>query len=384
MKSLSYGHQLVEDDDIEAVLGVLRGETLTQGAALEGFEGALEELLGVQHAVAVGNGTQALEILYRALGVGPGVRVLVPANTFLATATAAVRLGARVEFIDSEPETGNLCPLELARRLERGPAPDLVVAVHFAGLPCDMGRLLELKRAHGFSIVEDAAHALGARYRIDGRWWNPGQHPAVDGAILSFHPVKPITCGEGGAILTQHRDVAAHLGLLRSHGMATGELGRDASRYFAPMRELGCNARLSEMQAALGWSQLGKLERFRSRRARIAARYSRRLEGVEFLLGEDAEKRHAWHLFVIRVAPEERDRVRAELARRGIGTQVHYHPVPLQPWFIRHMGEVEVPRALAHALGAISLPLHPGLTDQDVDRVIEAVNEAVAPTAVAP
>lgn len=388
-RDLSYGRPCLDEEDRAAVLEVLKGTWLTQGPTLARFEAGLCEATGAGHAVGVANGTLALELAYAAVGVGPGTRVLVPANTFLATASAAERLGAQVEFVDVERTTGNLDLAALARRLETGPTPDLVVPVHFAGLPCEMALLLELKRAFGFGLIEDASHALGARYREGGRWWHPGEHPEIEAATFSFHPVKPVTSGEGGAILTPAADVATRARVLREHGVdRTANQPRSTTSVltgreievppdFAPMVALGTNGRLSEMHAALGLSQLGKLARFRERRAQIAARYRAELQGVETLEPGDAQREHAWHLFVVHVPSAIRDLLRAHLLERGIGTQVHYHPVPAQPWYARSHDESAFEVAVQHGATAISLPLHPGLTDEDVGFVIEAVNAVV-------
>ncbi|MFT7543209.1 MAG: perosamine synthetase [Gammaproteobacteria bacterium] len=358
---LSYGRQLLDEEDIAAVVAALRSDFLTQGPTVARFEAGLCEVTGAQNAIAVANGTLALEVAYGALGVGPGARVLVPANTFVATATAAERLGATVEFIDVELETGNLDLAALARRLAKGPTPDLVVPV-------------QLKRSFGFAIVEDAAHALGARYFEGSRWWSPGEHPEVAAAVYSFHPVKPITSAEGGAVMTPDATLAERVRLLRGQGIDGESARREGHLHYAPMVALGTNARLSELHAALGLSQLAKLNRFRTRRAEIAARYRRELFGVTLLEEGDDTQEHAWHLFVIQVDPELRDPLRAALLEKGVGTQVHYHPVPYQPWFQRRNPEVEVPVALEHAESALSLPLHPGLTEEQVGHVIRAVN----------
>ena len=369
---LGYGRQCIDEDDERAVLAVLRGDYLTQGPAVEAFEDALCRATGAPRAVAVSSGTAALQLAYRILGVERGSVVWVPANTFLASATTALHAGARVELLDVDHETGNLDVGELERRLEEGPVPDVVCVVHFAGLACDMQRLIDLKRRHGFAILEDAAHALGASYLVDGRAFGPGSHPAIDAACLSFHPVKTITTGEGGAVLVPDSSSAARLRRLRSHGVA-----RDYSTDvpFAPMLELGWNARLSDLHAALGASQLTKLEAFVERRNALAERYAHGLAGladVQLPSTAPAGERHAWHLFVLRVQEHERGPLVAYLRERGIGTQLHYAPLSWHPWFRTHL-QARVPAAEAHARRALSLPLHPGLRDVDVDRVVEAL-----------
>lgn len=374
---LGYGRQEIDAEDIEAVVRVLSGPHLTQGPAVARFESALEEATGARHAVAVANGTCALQLAYLALGIRSGSRLLTTANTFLATATAALHTGAEVDFVDIEPRGANLDVDLVEARLARGERIAVVAAVHFAGLPCAMERLIQLKRRHGFKLVEDAAHALGARYRVEGRLWRAGEHPEIDATCLSFHPVKHITTGEGGAVLTNDAGIAERVRALRSHGIDRtsqerpfGEDGPSPS-WFAPMVALGFNYRLTDLQAALGTSQLTKLERFLARRRALARRYASSLTGFELPQVGDASSEHTWHLFWIR--SPRRDSLMGFLRERGIGTQVHYYPVPYQPFFRARLGARRYPRAEAHARSALSLPLFPGLTDADQTRVIEAL-----------
>jgi dTDP-4-amino-4,6-dideoxygalactose transaminase len=390
---IGYGRQYVDQDDVDAVAAVLLGASLTQGPAVPRFEAGLAQATGAPHAVAVANGTCALHLAYHVLGVGPGRDVLTTANTFLATATAAQMCGAEAEFVDVDPRTGNLDLSLLERRLERGRAPHAVTAVHFAGRPCDMQRLIALKRRHDFLLVEDAAHALGARYEVDGRRYRPGEHPEVDATVLSFHPVKHVTTGEGGAVLVHDAARAQRLRRLRSHGvdpdgalelppylrMSAAAFRIDGSHApFKPQVELGFNYRLSDLQAALGASQLGKLPDFLAGRKEIATRYRDELRGYALLHGDsldgDADHEHAWHLFVIRCEPGERDPLMERLRHAGIHTQVHYFPVPLQPWFVGRAVGGPFDAAIEHAHTALSLPLYPALSDEEQSRVIAALN----------
>jgi dTDP-4-amino-4,6-dideoxygalactose transaminase len=381
---LGYGRQYVDQDDVDAVAAVLLEGALTQGPAVARFEAGLCQATGAPHAVAVANGTCALHLAYHALGVGPGRNLLTTANTFLATATAAQMCGAEVEFLDIDARTGNLDVRALEARLAAGPAPHVVTAVHFAGLACDMEWLLALKRRHDFLLVEDAAHALGARYRVDGRWYRVGEHPEIDATILSFHPVKHVTTGEGGAVLVHDAAMAARLARLRSHGtdpdsaqLPFGPGAGPKPSWFNPLVELGFNYRLSDVQAALGASQLKKLPDFLAARREVAARYLAELRGFELPhpggLDERAEREHAWHLFVIRCAAEERDALLVHLRERGIRAQVHYYPVPLQPWFRERGSTRPYPHAVAHARTALSLPIYPSLSEEDQGRVIAAL-----------
>jgi dTDP-4-amino-4,6-dideoxygalactose transaminase len=255
-----------------------------------------------------------------------------------------------------------------------------------------MQRILELKRRHGFRLIEDAAHAIGARYQVDGRWWRVGEHPEVDATCLSFHPVKHVTTGEGGAVLCSDRRLASRLARLRSHGVDRGlglvpfEPAQDAAAageappWFGPMVELGLNSRLSELHAALGRSQLAKLPSFLAARREIARRYHEELaccHGVELLRAGGACAEHAWHLCVMRVAPERRDELMRHLHEEEISTQLHFYPVPLQPWYREADAERRFPRAIAHARSALSLPIYPTLSADDQERVIEALRRGL-------
>jgi dTDP-4-amino-4,6-dideoxygalactose transaminase len=386
LETIGYGRQYVDRDDVDAVGRVLLGDHLTQGPEVTHFEGGLAHATGAPQAVAVSSGTTALHLAYHALGVGPGRNVLTTANTFLATATAAHMCGAEAEFVDVDARSGNLDVAQLEARLNSHRPPHVVAAVHFAGLPCDMEWILALKRRHDFLLVEDASHALGARYQVEGRWYRVGEHPEIDATVLSFHPVKHVTTGEGGAILTHDASLAARLRRLRSHGVdpdaphvpfpeSPVESRVRKPAWFTPMVELGFNYRLSDVHAALGTSQLKRLPEFLEARREIALRYLAELRGFELPVpaGIDAQsdREHAWHLFVIRCAAEERDELQAYLARQGIRTQVHYYPVPYQPWFRgRVEGQVSFPRAEAHAKTALSIPIYPALSEEQQGRVI--------------
>ena len=373
-RQLSYGKQCLDEDDFAAVRAVLESDYLTQGPAVRRFEEDLVRLGGAPHAVAVANGTVALELAYAALGVGPGSRVWTSANTFLASATAAVRRGGDVRFLDVEPRAGLIDPDEARARLESGERVDVLTVVHFAGRIAPMGEWIELKRRFGFRLVEDACHSFGARYSFEGRRWGPGEHPEVDAATLSFHPVKPVTTAEGGAVLTADETLADRLRLLACHGIDRtsserpfgGSEDEPAPAWWLPMVRLGTNARLSDVHAALGSSQLSKLDRFLSRRREIAAVYREALADAsdrwQVLDPGDDEHEHAWHLFCLRVDPEERPRLWDHLVERGILPQLHYYPVPLQPWFRERLPERSYPNAEFHARSSLSLPIYPRST----------------------
>jgi dTDP-4-amino-4,6-dideoxygalactose transaminase len=315
--------------------------------------------------------------------------VLTSANVPLAVASAAQLCGGGVEFLDVDAHTGNLDVRRLEERLEHGPPPYVVTASHFAGLPCDMEWLLALKRRHDFLLVEEASHALGARYRVDGRWYHVGEHPEIDATVLAFGTAEHLTTGEGGALLVHDAALAARLRRVRAGGTdpETGLQPFDGApahekhrpAWFQPMTELGFHCRMSDMQAALGASQLKKLPDFLAARREIALRYLAELRvfGLPHPggLGESADREHAWSLFVIRGAPDERDELLAFLRQRGVQAEVHHYPLPLEPWFRSRARENPCPNAIAHARSALSLPLYPSLSDEDQGRVIAALAE---------
>ena len=371
--TLPYGRQLIEDDDVEAVARVLRSDFLTTGPEVERFEAELAEACGARHAVAVANGTAALHCAYAACGLGPGDEIITSPLTFSATANMALALGARPVFADVDPTT--LC-LD-ARAVERALSPRTraISSVDFAGHPADMDELNALGKRHGLLVVEDAAHAIGSRYR--GR-------PVGSLAPLttfSFHPVKTITTGEGGAILTDDAQLAQRLRDFRNHGLVreAERLSRNDGPWYYEVQTLGFNYRLSALQCALGRSQLLKLERFVGRRREIVARYRAQLasSGLDFVV-ERADVQPAWHLFAVQVpgGAAARASVFASLQRRGIAPQVHYIPVNALPLYRDHQRE-RTPIAAAAAERLISLPLYPAMTDADVDRVIQATREAL-------
>ena len=378
-RRIGYGRQFIDEEDIDAVVDVLRSDFLTQGPQLELFEGGLRETTGAPHVISVANGTAALHIAYAAFGLGDCDTIVTTANTFLGTASAGLLCGAHAEFVDIDLATANISLDALQERLDDGPAPTAVTIVHFAGLPVDMARVFEMKRRHGFLLFEDAAHALGARYEVEGRMWNVGEHPEIDATCLSFHPVKHVTTGEGGAVLTANTEAAQRMRRLRTHGVDDSSdevpLGWRGPKpaWFKPMTELGFNYRMSELHAALGVSQLPKLRAFLTRRREIAAIYRDRLEG--FVLPNPGGSRfeHAWHLFVVRVN-RGRDELMAHLAENGIFTQLHYYPVPLQPYFRHRFGVQHYPAAEEHARTAISLPIHTGLEMSEQLEVVDALN----------
>jgi perosamine synthetase len=374
---LPYGRQSLDEADIQAVVDVLKSTHLTQGPAVGQFESKLAELVQAPYVSAVANGTAALHVAYSALGLGPGDELITSPITFVATANAARLLGAEVRFGDVD-EQGNLDPKSVERLI--GPKTKGIAAVHFAGLPADMPALRALCDQHHLWLVEDAAHALGAR----SGGLPVGACELSDATTFSFHPVKHVTTGEGGAISTRRPDLKRKLDLLREHGIerrpAEGSLGH----FGYVQNELGFNYRLSDIACALGSSQLDKLEAFVRRRREIAARYragfARLDPALLSCLGEPLGRLSSHHLFPVAVDFEllglSRGQLMAALKSRGVGTQVHYIPVCDQPYYASRAAS-ECPHARRFYARELSLPMYPALTDADVERVISAVSEVI-------
>lgn len=379
---IPYGRQSVDEADIEAVVQVLRSDWLTQGPAIERFEAAMATRCATDHGVMVCNATAALHIACLAAGLGPGDWLWTSPNTFLASANCGLYCGARVDFVDIDPLTWNLSADALAHKLEtaerEGRLPKVVVAVAFAGQSCDMAAIARLAERYGFTLIEDASHAVGAQY--GGQPVGSGEF--ADMTVFSFHPVKIITTAEGGIVMTRHTELAERLRRLRSHGMT-----RDPAMMSEPSHgpwyyqqvELGFNYRATDIQAALGVSQLARLDGFLARRRALAEAYDQALSGLGLQLpARQAGAESAWHLYVVRIA-ERRDEVFAALRAAGVGVNVHYIPVHLQP-FYRQMGFApgDFPEAEAYYAQALSLPLYPGLTEAEQHYIVNALSDALA------
>ena len=388
---LPYGRQAIDDDDIAAVVDVLRSDWLTTGPKVEEFERNLAECCGARHAVAVSSGTAALHVSLLAAGIGFGDRVLTSSLTFLASANCAELVGAAVDFADVDPGTHNVTAQSLAACWSD--TVRAIVAVDFAGQPCDMPRIADLARRRGAIVVEDAAHALGSAFEYDGRWHRVGGHPLADITTFSFHPVKTITTGEGGAILTDDAELARRCRLYRNHGMTRdraefeglGRPGEEIGPWHYEMQNVGLNYRLSDIQCALGISQLRKLEGWVSRRQGIVDRYNAAFRGLPRVATpcRASGTRCAWHLYVLEIDFEalcmSRTAVMEELRQRGVGTQVHYIPVHLQPYYRRKYGygPGKCPTAEAFYRRCLSLPLFPAMSDAEVEHVVDAVREVL-------
>ena len=381
---INYARQSISSEDIEAVVEVLRSDFLTQGPVGPTFEKAVADYCGVSHAVATNSATSALHIACLALGLKSGDVLWTVPNTFVASANCARYCGAEVDFVDIDISTGNICLGALSEKLATaahiGRLPKIVIPVAFAGLPCDMAEIKKLSQQYGFAIIEDASHAVGARYHEQpvgcGKW--------ADITVFSFHPVKIITCGEGGMALTNNPELAHRMSLLRSHGITRDamECTEAEGAWFYEMQELGWNYRMTDIHAALGLSQLKRLDEFVFRRTSLAWRYDQRLAESGLILPrvDYTDRASSWHLYVVGWNEKDSGLSRAEAFSRlrecGIMVNVHYIPVHWQPYY-RRLGFTsgQFPQAEKHYHRAISLPLYPGLTEAQQDRVIKALFE---------
>ena len=383
---IPYGRQWINDDDIDAVIEVLRSDWLTQGPSIAAFEASVASRVGAKHAVAVSSGTAALHLAVLAAGVGPGDVVWTSPITFVASANCALYAGASVGFVDIEPDTALIdaeqLEFKLAVAAETGVLPKAIVVVHLAGQPCDMARIGAAASRYGVAVIEDAAHAIGGSYA-----GTPvGACEYSDMTTFSFHPVKVVTTGEGGMITTNDDLLAEKLRLGRTHGIT-----RDPSLmtrepdgpWYYEQVSLGYNYRITDFQCALGISQMRRLDEFLARRAELATRYDEMLVDlpVSPLVRRDG-RTSGWHLYVINLQPGtrcSRREVFDALRAAGIGVNVHYIPVHLQPYY-RALGfeAGDFPVAEAYYDSAITLPLYPAMSEADQDAVVAALREALS------
>ena len=380
---LPYGRQTIEEDDIAAVAQALRGDFLTTGPTVEAFETAFAQKVGAQHAVACSNGTAALHLAMLALEVQEGEVVIAPSITFLATANCARFVGAEVVFADVDPQTGLMTPATLAEAMTRleGRRLRAVLPVHLRGDTAELPALEAMAKSANAVLVEDAPHALGSSLKFGNSVQRVGDcaHSAM--ATFSFHPVKTIATGEGGMVTTNDARLAERLRRLRSHGMIRPQ---DGDPWWYEMPEIGFNYRLPDILCALGISQLAKLDAFAARRRALAARYEEALKPLAPLVVQAS--RPDWsdpvlHLMVALIDFQAAGRTRREvveaLRARGVGTQVHYIPVHTQPYYRERYGVLELPGASAWYERCLSLPLYPGMADDDVDRVVAALADVL-------
>lgn len=372
---IPYGRQNISDGDIQTVIEVLRSDFLTQGPQVPAFEKALADYCGVSHGVAVNSATSALHIACLALGLSPGDRLWTSPITFVASANCGLFCGATVDFVDIDPHSYNMCPKALEAKLikaqHENTLPKVVIPVHHTGQACDMQAIAALAKKYGFRIIEDASHAVGGRYRNHAI----GSCEFSDITVFSFHPVKIITSAEGGMALTNDQTLAHRMVELRSHGITRDRtrLTRDEGPWYYEQHNLGFNFRMTEIQAALGHSQLSRLNSFIERRHLIAHRYDSLLADMPL----DTPSRlpynvSAFHLYVILLHDaSKRRKVFEGLQAKGICVNVHYIPVHRQPYY-EHMGfhAGQFPAAENYYRRAISLPMYPDLADEQQDRVV--------------
>ncbi|MGB0503031.1 MAG: UDP-4-amino-4,6-dideoxy-N-acetyl-beta-L-altrosamine transaminase [Thalassolituus sp.] len=383
---IPYGKQDISAEDIAAVSEVLRSDFLTQGPVVPKFEKAVTEAVKAKYGVAVNSATSALHIACLALGVGPGDRVWTSPVTFVASANCALYCGADISFVDIDPDTYNLCPKALEQKLivanDEGTLPKVIIPVHLAGQSCDMEAIAALARQYDIRVIEDASHAIGADYAGDA----VGSCRFSDITVFSFHPVKIVTTAEGGVAVTNNLQLAERMQRLRSHGITRDpELmtkAPDGAWYYQQI-ELGFNYRMTEMQAALGLSQMQRLSLFVERRRGLAKRYNELLSDLPVTLPQQlADSASSWHLYIVRFHLEKIEKTHSQIfdecRAAGIGVNLHYIPVHLQPYY-SDLGfkQGDYPAAEAYYANAISIPLFHSMTDAQQDEVVRVVKEIV-------
>lgn len=383
---IPYGRQDVTEEDVAFVIEVLKSDFLTQGPVIPEFESAIAGYCNAAFGVAVNSATSALHIACLSLGLGPGDCLWTSPNTFVASANCALYCGAKVDFVDIDPRTYNMSVEALEKKLieadQKGALPKVVVPVHLAGQSCEMEAIHGLSRKYGFAIIEDASHAVGAYYKDEP----VGNCRFSDIAIFSFHPVKIITTAEGGLALTNNKELAERMSLFRSHGITRDpeKMTHDAhGPWYYQQIELGFNYRMTELQAALGLSQMKRLDGYVRRRHELAERYDERLNGMPLTTPwQHPDCYSAYHLYVIRLQldsiTKNHPQVFQELRENGIGVNLHYIPVHTQPYY-QKLGfkEGQFPEAEKYYSEAVSLPLYPTMSEEQQDRVIEVLQKGL-------
>ncbi len=385
---IPYGRQDITQTDIDAVVGVLQSDFLTQGPMVPRFEQSVAQHVGASHALAVNSATSALHIACLALGLGPGDRLWTTPITFVASANCALYCGAEVDFVDIDPRTYNLCAQALALKLEQaereGTLPKIVVPVHLCGQPCDMQAIHALSQRYGFKIIEDASHAIGGKYQ--GEFIGNSRYSDI--TVFSFHPVKIITTAEGGMALTNDDELASKMALLRSHGITRdpAQMTHEADGpWYYQQIDLGFNYRMTELQAALVVTQMARLDQYVARRHQLARRYDDLLTDLPVTTPwQHADSYSGLHLYVIRLQLDQIQKTHRQvfesLREQGIGVNLHYIPVHMQPHYERMGFEpADFPQAQVYYKEAISIPMFQTMTDEQQDEVIAALRIAVQP-----
>ena len=367
---IPYGKQTIEQDDIQAVVDVLKSDFLTTGPKIAEFEQTVADYVGAKYAVAISNGTSALHAACFAAGIEPGDEVITTPLTFAASANCVLYCGGTPVFADVDPKTYNIDPEDIQRKItDRTKA---IIAVHLAGQPCDMDAIHSIAREHGLIVIEDGAHALGSVYK------GKKVGSMSDMTTFSFHPVKPITTGEGGMIVTDNEDFYKKMILFRSHGITRDDsmMTRNDGPWFYQQFNLGYNYRITDIQCALGCSQMKKLDRFLARRKEIVARYNEAFADCDNIITpyQISDTESGWHLYIVQVKKCDRRQVFENMREKGIGVNVHYIPVYMHPYYQEH-GYENVHCANAEEIYShiISLPLYPGLTSEQQDYVIDTL-----------
>lgn len=367
---IPYGKQTIEQDDIQAVVDVLKSDFLTTGPKIAEFEQTVADYVGAKYAVAISNGTSALHAACFAAGIEPGDEVITTPLTFAASANCVLYCGGTPVFADVDPKTYNIDPEDIQRKItDRTKA---IIAVHLAGQPCDMDAIHSIAREHGLIVIEDGAHALGSVYK------GKKVGSMSDMTTFSFHPVKPITTGEGGMIVTDNEDFYKKMILFRSHGITRDDsmMTSNDGPWFYQQFNLGYNYRITDIQCALGCSQMKKLDRFLARRKEIVARYNEAFADCDNIITpyQLSDTESGWHLYIVQVKKCDRRQVFENMREKGIGVNVHYIPVYMHPYYQEH-GYENVHCANAEEIYShiISLPLYPGLTSEQQDYVIDTL-----------
>lgn len=379
MRPIHYGRHTIKEEDINAVVKALKSEFITQGPLIERFEAEVARYCDVKYAVAVSSGTAALHLASLAAGFKSGDEVITSPITFLATANSIIYSGARPVFCDIDYETVNITPQTIKEKITKKTKG--IIPVHFAGLPCDMKGIAEIARKKNLMVIEDACHALGSEYKGS----KIGCCRYSDMACFSFHPLKTITTGEGGIITTNKKSLYLKLKSLRNHGIQRSpSVSLKYGGWFYEMRMLGFNYRITDFQSALGLSQIKRIDEIIRKRRYIASRYNQafgRYKNLIDLPHSDSEHKSCWHLYVVKFNTDSLGITRREiyerLRKKDIYSQVHYIPVYRQPFYKAHFKSRPLKNAEAYYKKALSLPIFPAMSDEDISRVIEAVIEMI-------